>query len=170
MPPTLPPRRRAFTLIEILIVVVILGILAAIVIPKFSNASQLARQNTLRDDLRFLRSRIMVYTAHHHGVPPGIPPGGGAADAQTFIAQMTHPTDAKGHVGALSQSGYRFGPYLSRMPENPINGLSTIRIVGPGPFPDTAEGTHGWIYQPSTLNFAAGAKGTDTYGTAYIDY
>jgi len=45
-------RRSGFTLIEILIVVVILGILAAIVIPQFSNASQMARQNTLKDEVQ----------------------------------------------------------------------------------------------------------------------
>ena len=40
--------RRGFTLVELLIVVVILGILATIVIPQFSNASQQARENTSR--------------------------------------------------------------------------------------------------------------------------
>ena len=55
-------RRRAallkgFTLVEILIVVVILGILATIVLPQFSNASATARENTLKDELRYLGSR-----------------------------------------------------------------------------------------------------------------
>ncbi len=40
--------KRGFTLVEILIVVVILGILAAIAVPKFSNASQLARKDRSR--------------------------------------------------------------------------------------------------------------------------
>src|SRR6185295_4442488 len=68
-------RRRGFTLIEILIVVVILGILAAIVIPQFSNASHVARENTLKDDLRYLRTQIAVFKAQHRDVPPGYPNG-----------------------------------------------------------------------------------------------
>src|SRR4051812_32333230 len=65
--------RGGFTLVEILIVVVILGILATVVIPQFSNASQEARENTLKDDLRYLRIQIQVYKAQHRDVPPGYP-------------------------------------------------------------------------------------------------
>ena len=55
------PGKRAFTLVEILIVVVILGILAAIVLPKFSNASAIARASMLADDLRVIRMQVQVY-------------------------------------------------------------------------------------------------------------
>src|SRR5690349_7625159 len=74
-----PRAGRAFTLIEILIVVVILGILAAIVIPQFSNASYVARENTLKDDLRYLRTQIVVFKAQHRDTPPGYPSGNKAS-------------------------------------------------------------------------------------------
>ena len=45
---TVKPRKKGFTLVEILIVVIILGILAAIVIPQFANASGDARTTNLR--------------------------------------------------------------------------------------------------------------------------
>ena len=48
-------RRAGFTLVEILIVVIILGILAAIVIPQFTNASQDARESSLLSQLQTLR-------------------------------------------------------------------------------------------------------------------
>src|SRR3954467_13231976 len=87
-------RPRAFTLIEILIVVVILGILAAIVIPQFSNASHVARENSLKDDLRYLRTQVVVFKAQHRDVAPGYP-GGNAKGTPTnddFTDQMTKYT------------------------------------------------------------------------------
>src|SRR5438874_253015 len=100
------PRGAAvgFTLIEILIVVVILGILATIVVPQFSNASMNARENTLKDELRYLRTQIVVYKAQHHDVPPGYPNGDrtAAATGPDFILQMTKPTDEYSVVNASS--------------------------------------------------------------------
>src|SRR5271154_6510953 len=92
----LPPRRHVgFTLVEILIVVVILGILAAIVIPQFSNASETARENTLKDELRYLRTQIVVFKAQHLDVSPGYPndkPGPTPTQA-AFLSEMTSYTD-----------------------------------------------------------------------------
>src|SRR5438046_2546568 len=83
------PQLRAFTLIETLIVVVILGILATIVIPQFSNASVNAKENMLKDELRYLRTQVVVYKAQHHDVPPGYPGGDrtAAPTAPDFLAQ-----------------------------------------------------------------------------------
>src|SRR5437773_6966159 len=106
--------RRAFTLIEILIVVVILGILATIVVPQFSNASVNAKENTLKDELRYLRTQVVVYKAQHHDVPPGYPNGDQAASASgpDFIAQLTKPTDETGITNSTNTAVYKFGPYL----------------------------------------------------------
>jgi len=59
--------KRAFTLIEILIVVVILGILAAIVIPQFTDASQEAMLSSVKSQLQTLRSQIELYRVKHGG-------------------------------------------------------------------------------------------------------
>src|SRR5438876_3488206 len=101
--------RRAFTLVEILIVVVILGILASLVIPKFSNAAHQARENTMKDDLRYLRTQVQVYKAQHRDIAP--------ATAADFVDQMTKYTNENGDTSAVGDSvAFRFGPYLSRMP------------------------------------------------------
>jgi prepilin-type N-terminal cleavage/methylation domain-containing protein len=61
--------RQAFTLIEILIVVVILGILAAIVIPQFTDASQEAASSNLRSQLQTIRSQIELYNVQNPATP-----------------------------------------------------------------------------------------------------
>ena len=58
-----PNIRKAFTLIEILIVVVILGILAAVVVPQFTNASEDANDAAVRTQLQTLRGQIELYRA-----------------------------------------------------------------------------------------------------------
>jgi type II secretion system protein G len=60
--------KRAFTLIEILIVVVILGILAAIVIPQFTDASEDAMLSSVKSQLQTLRSQVELYRVKNGGV------------------------------------------------------------------------------------------------------
>jgi len=159
---------RGFTLVEILIVVVILAILGALVVPQFSNAAKLSRENVLKEDLRYLRSQVMVYQAQHNGVAPGYPNGSTTQSptAAAFVAQMSQPTNAAGQTG--SGAAYALGPYLSRMPTNPINELDTVRVVTS--WPSQAAGTHGWVYMPSELRIASDAIGSDDSGTDYFEY
>ena len=62
-------RKSGFTLVEILIVVIILGILAAIVIPQFTNASQDARNSSLLSQLQTLRF-VVIPQAIRRILPP----------------------------------------------------------------------------------------------------
>jgi len=161
---------RGFTLVEILIVVVIIGILATIVIPQFSNAAHEARENTLKDDLRYLRTQLAVYKAQHRDVAPGYP-GGDSSQPPTveeFTKQMTGYTSEYSSVSDTYDSTHRFGPYLSKIPMNPLNGRSDVIISTAEPVvPDDSSG---WIYNPRTLNVYANLTGTDKNGTPYKDY
>jgi general secretion pathway protein G len=163
---------NAFSLIEVLIVVVILAIVGALVVPQYSNAARLSRESALREDLRFIRSQLQVYRAQHNGVAPGYPLGNIAAapTEHAFVAQMTGPTSASGAVGAAVDQDHPFGPYMRVMPANPFNDLRLIRIVGPGPFPDDPGDAHGWVYQPATMKFHADCAGADDGGKRYFDY
>ena len=62
--------KRGFTLIEILIVVVILGILAAIIVPQFTDAAQEAGASSARSQLRSLRSQIELHRVQNNGAAP----------------------------------------------------------------------------------------------------
>jgi len=68
--------RSGFTLIELLIVVVIIGVLAAIAIPKFANTKQKAYRATMKADLRNLATAQEGYlydwlTYYNGGIPSG---------------------------------------------------------------------------------------------------
>ncbi|MCA9285091.1 MAG: prepilin-type N-terminal cleavage/methylation domain-containing protein [Phycisphaerales bacterium] len=62
--------KRGFTLIEILIVVVILGILAAIVIPQFTDASQEASESAVKSQLQTMRSQVELFRVKNGGALP----------------------------------------------------------------------------------------------------
>ena len=164
--------KRAFTLVEILVVVVVLGILAAMVVPKFSNAAATARASMLADDLRVMRMQVEVF-AGQHNVPPGYP-GCDPAAAPTeaaFVAYVTQASKITGETEAPGTAGFPFGPYMRVIPPNPINGLATVEIIpDDGSVPAVPDGSHGWIYQPSTVTFRADCKGQDESGVQYFDY
>ena len=164
---------RAFTLVEILIVVVLLGVLAAIVIPAVSKSGTTARESALASDLSLLRRFVLIYKSQHLEVSPGYPNGdpGAAPTGAAFLAQATLSSDMSGRTAAVGTAGFNYGPYLSRIPVNPLNNLDTVQMVANGAaFPAVGDDSHGWTCKPQTGEIRADSTGTNDQGTAYYDY
>jgi general secretion pathway protein G len=136
------PKREGFTLIEILIVVVILGILAAIVIPLFSSATTESQNNSMRMDLQRIRTQLELYRNQHNQYP----------QMASFGGQLTQATDDAGNVAAPGTAGFKWGPYLLNVPNNPNTSDNSI---GNG-----AVGTSSWYYDETSGEFRANDSAT----------
>jgi len=110
--------------VEILIVVVILAILAAIVIPQFTSASTQAKESALVSDLQSIRSQIELYKIHHNDELPGDPAN--SSGGVDFVTAMTSKTNQAGVVGTDAALGFKYGPYMQSIPVNPFNDLNNV--------------------------------------------
>ena len=151
-----------FSLIELVIVVVIIGIVAAIAIPRIGGAATSAGDSALAGDLAVLRKALDLYTTEHGGIPPTI---------ANIYANLTLYSNADGSSSVVSpDAAHTYGPYLRAIPA-----LSVGKHVGSTGI-GTSEGpTIGWIYDPvaatiraDTSNF--GPVEADASGRLYSSY
>jgi general secretion pathway protein G len=117
--------KKGFTLIEILIVVIILGILAAIVIPQFANASTEAKKSSLKTTVQTLRSQVALYKLQHNDKLPGAGSGATFSSGQ-FWTDLTTKTDA---TGAASAAADAVGPYMQSISANPLVATANNTVV-----------------------------------------
>lgn len=131
-------RARGMTLIELLIVVIVLALLAAIVTPQFSRAEDDTRLLTLRSNLLDVRAQIRLYRTQHGDTFP---------ELNQFVEQMTSYSSPQGQIGRERSATCSLGPYLQNIPTNPYTGGNS---VGNGPV-----GTSDWFYDPASGLFRA---------------
>ena len=114
--------------------VVILAILAAAVIPQFSDSTVDAKSSVMLNNLNVFRMRISVYQVEHGGQFP---------DA-TIVAELTSKTNSDGTTSGTPS----LGPYFFAVPANPLvidpTVQSLVQVVSSDPTQNIT--THGWIY------------------------
>lgn len=99
---------NGFSLIELMIIISILGILAAIVIPTFSNANETAQASSLASQINTIKKGLVLYHSDHNETYP--------TNTQLITNQwqaLTNTTDITGNT-----AGDDFGPYFMKPPLN----------------------------------------------------
>jgi len=170
--------QRGFTLVELLIVVIILAILAAIVVPQFGAATNDAKLSALDTNLANMRAAVDLYFQQHGEYPgnvtavgtacaagPGGTTGTGALQtSQAFMDQMTRYTNAVGESCTKKDAAFKYGPYLKKdiLPAMPLTEVATLNLVTAGALGMTSSVTNGgWKYDSVTGQFIADHSGYD---------
>lgn len=162
-------KEEGFTLVELLIVVIILGILAAVAIPQFGSSTDDAKMSTLQSNLSSLRNAVELYKQEHDSVYPGevLETDGTTATAEggfnsscsvAFEKQLTLYSDIAGVTAVGSSAGAK-GPYVKKgkLPENPFNGLNTVKCDKTLNDITTVvtDGSTGWLFYTQTGRLVA---------------
>jgi len=158
--------KKGFTLIEILIVIIVLGILAMIIVPQITVSTDDAKVSTIQSDLSAIRSAIEIYYAQHGNKYPGQTTAAAGATntdagvaATDMVKQLTQYTDTDGQVQTTKDTVFKYGPYIKggALPTNPFSDLATIVCDNTNDITltRTANTSYGWKFHFQTGVFYA---------------
>jgi len=117
---------------------VIMAILAATIIPQFTDSTKDAKSSTVQFNLHTLRSQIQLYRTQHNGTAPS-----------GTLAELMTSTDASGAAG--SGANFPYGPYLREVPMNPFSNSKTVKVITNDPaLAADVTGSGGWLYNVTT--------------------
>lgn len=115
---------KAFTLVELLIVIIIIAVLAAIAIPKFADSSKRSKEAALKADLKLYRNAIELFKADCGSYPASL------ADL-AVTSPPANGVDTAGSSKAITAGDWK-GPYLQAVETDPISGNSfTYTVTSP---------------------------------------
>ena len=141
-------RHRGFTLIELMIVVAIIGILAAIAIPKFSNLIRKSNEGATRGNLGALRSALSIYYGDMEGQYPA------------FLTNLTEN-----------------GKYLTKFPtsKRPNYHADSSAVANSDAVLGVPDDSNGWLYgnAPGDQYYGqifVNCQHTDTKGSSWVSY
>lgn len=163
--------QRAFSLVELVIVAVIIGIIAAIAVPRMSRAAKGAGDAALWGNLSTLRCAVDMYAAEHGGTYPGTD-----GTESELIDQLTNKTDAAGNVGTTA-GVHNYGTYLRSgfppVPVGPNTGATGVILTTTTPLTlavDEGSASRGWVYNYLTGEIIPNTDDSDDSGTPYSSY
>ncbi len=148
-------KREGFTLVELLIVVIILAILAAIVVPQFATSTDDAKDAALDSTLANIRDVLDLYFAQHGEYPAALTDGKSGANTEAaFISQLSRYTDEDGDARDIKDAGHTYGPYLKlpQVPKEPMTNSRAIALINVGSLAMIADpgDLGGWKYDSIT--------------------
>jgi len=175
--------QSGFTLLEMLIAVVILGILAVIIIPQITVSADDAKVSAIKSNLAMARSAVELYYQQHSNNYPGAIKNdgsgavGSAADAATAFADQLakySQADGKANSDSASLTAPLLGPYMKggKLPVNPFNNLNTVKCditTTDINAARTADNTVGWQFVVKTGMMFPSDTGSSG-GVAHVTY
>ncbi|NLN79559.1 MAG: prepilin-type N-terminal cleavage/methylation domain-containing protein [Armatimonadetes bacterium] len=126
---TIRKRRSGFTLVELLVVIVVLAVLAAIVLPKFMDSSQRSKEASLKTDLKLVRNAVGAFQADIGKYPNGL-----------VDLTETDKSKVKDSTGSTVNVSDWHGPYLESLPKDPISGADFNYVAATGKVTSSATG------------------------------
>ena len=154
MRPTSTIQSRAFTLVEILIVTTMMAILAMLAVPRYSSASDDAREAQLGTDVQIMRRQIGMYVAQHSGRGPHLNEKG-VTDRANMVVRLTGRTTPDGKI----DSSGACGPYLNVWPTNSFAPVSVAKDIRVGSVSKPSrDDRSGWYYSTTSCIISPNTK------------
>jgi general secretion pathway protein G len=139
-------RERGFTLVELLVVIVVLAVLAAVVIPKFVDSGLRSKESALKSNLSLLRNAVSLFQNDTGAYPATL------ADLAATSAPA-NGLDSSGNTKSITASDWH-GPYIQALPTDPVSGAAF---------------TYGTT-SPNVGKVTSSATGNGSDGTAYSSW